>query len=249
MAGTLTAMERLHLTRRQLASRLPDGGAPGWTAYATAHGMPEFGANDIDADTARDLSDIATESDTGSVLFVERARMMLVVPPFPVEVADAWSEIHLGPLRELLSRERVVGAFLIRRGGFTMGVFRGAYLVDSKTDRRFVKNRHRKGGQSSRRFERIREKQVSELFAKACGEAREKFEPYEGEIEHVFFGGDRLTLQAFRKECSYFERFGERVRQRVLHVPGDPRRESLDGLPGEIWSSEAYVWDAVTGAE
>ena len=130
---------------------------------------------------------------------------------------------------------------LLRLGGFSVGFFRGTALVDSKTDQRFVKNRHRKGGQSQRRFDRIREKQVDELFGKACETARETLAQYEAEIEHLFFGGDRHTLQAFHKECSYFERFGARVMQRVLPVPGDPRRASLDAIPREVWSSEIYV--------
>ena len=72
-------------------------------------------------------------------------------------------------------------------------------------------------------------------------EAREKLEPYEQEIEYVFFGGDRHTLQDFRKECTFFERFGDRVMSRVLLVPGDPRRDSLDLAPREIWSSDVYT--------
>jgi hypothetical protein len=234
--------ERLHVARGKLKSHLPDDGAPGWTSYAPPGERIQM--QDVDREIADEIASLAAESDTGCVLFALAARTLLVVPPFPVEMADAWNEIHLGPLMEVLARPRTVGAFLLRRGGFTMGVFRDGYLVDSKTDRRFVKGRHRKGGQSSRRFERIREKQVSELFDKACGEAREKFEPYKDEIEHVFFGGDRLTLQAFRKECSYFDGFGDRLRARVLHIPGDPRKESLDAVPREIWSSEVYVWES-----
>ena len=73
---------------------------------------------------------------------------------------------------------------------------------------------------------------------------------YEDEIEHVFFGGDRLTLLAFRKECSYFERFGDRVMKRILPVQGDPRRASLDAMPVEIWSSDVYTFgrDSLDGA-
>ena len=75
-----------------------------------------------------------------------------------------YSELHTKPLVELLERKRCVGVFLLRLGGFSVGLLRDGYVVDSKTDRRFVKNRHRKGGQSQRRFERIREKQIHELF-------------------------------------------------------------------------------------
>ncbi|MBI5287620.1 MAG: hypothetical protein HY873_01470, partial [Chloroflexi bacterium] len=106
--------------------------------------------------------------------------------------------------------------------------------------RRFVKNRHRKGGQSQRRFDRIREKQVHELFGMACEDARATFTPYESEIEHLFLGGDRQALIAFRKQCDYFERYGPRLMSRPLHIPGDPRKASLAAVPREAWASTMY---------
>lgn len=236
----MTDITREHVARGKLLQELPDAGDRGWTSYRPPREAPSFGPFDVDAESADRVAEIAGASDTGSVLFARAGELTLVVPPFPVEEEIDYSELYARPLVELLERPRTVAALLLRRGGFSVGFFRAGAVTDSKTDQRFVKNRHRKGGQSQRRFDRIREKQVHELFAKACAEAREKLEPYEQEIEFVFFGGDRHTLQDFRKECSYFERFGDRVMSRVLLVAGDPRRESLDLAPREIWSSEVY---------
>jgi peptide subunit release factor 1 (eRF1) len=234
---------REHVARGKLLKACPEAGAPGWTSYRPPHEPPSFAELDVDAETAGRLDEIARDSDTGSVLFASADELTFIVPPFPIEAAVDYSELYARPLVELLQRPRTVAVLLVRRGGFSVGLFRGDAVADSKTGQRFVKNRHRKGGQSQRRFDRIREKQVHELFAKACAEAREKLESYEPEIEYVFFGGDRHTLQDFRKECTYFERFGDRVMSRVLLVAGDPRRESLDLAPREIWSSE--VWRAL----
>ncbi|MDP9238604.1 MAG: hypothetical protein M3P30_14620 [Chloroflexota bacterium] len=238
----MTNVEREHLSRRKLLARLPESGALGWTSYSPATISPRFGAlSQLDRDDADRLAEAGAESGTGSVLFAGDFGVMLVVPPFPVETEDSYSELYTRPLIEALERKRNVAALLLRLGGFTVGYFRGGVLVDSKTDQRFVKNRHRKGGQSQRRFDRIREKQVHELFGKACSEAREKLDEYQDEIEYVLFGGDRHTLIDFRKQCSYFEKYGPRLLERVLAVPGNPRRESLDDLPLEIWSSELYT--------
>jgi hypothetical protein len=234
---------REHVTKRQLLRRLPETGAPGWTSHATPGTMPAFDAARIPADAAAEIAEIAAESDTGSVLFVRDSDITLIVPPFPVEETDAYSEVYTRTLVDLVSRPHTVGVFLLRLGGFSTGVFRDGFLIDSKTGARFVKNRHRKGGQSQRRYDRIREKQVHLLFEKACQEAREKLEPLEEEIEYMLLGGDRLTLLAFRKECDYFERFGPRLMRRVLQVPGDPRKATLEAMPTEVWSSEVYVWD------
>jgi hypothetical protein len=223
-------------------ARLPEEGERGITSYRVAGEAVDAASLEVEHDAADELREISAESPTGSVLFASGGRAMLVTPPFAVAQSVDYSEVFARPLIELLERPRSYAVFLLRLGGFSVGFFRGEALIDSKTDQRFVKNRHRKGGQSQRRFERIREKQVDELFAKACETARERLEPYDAEIEHVFLGGDRGTIAAFRKECTYFERYGERVMARVLHVPGDPRRATLDAMPREVWSSDAWVF-------
>jgi hypothetical protein len=232
---------RTHVSKKKLMALLPDPGAPGWTSYATPGSVPLLSDAGLDPEAADRFAEIAEASDTGSVLFAHGTGAMLVVPPFPIEEADSYSELYPRPLVDLLERPRSVAVFLLRKGGFTTGFFRGGALVDSKTDRRFVKNRHRKGGQSQRRFDRIREKQVYELFEMACEDARETLEPYVEEIEWVLLGGDRHTLQDFRKQCRYFDRFGASMLNRTLLVTGDPRRASLEQAPHEIWSSEVYV--------
>ncbi len=234
-------IERLHLTRHQLLARLAEDGAPGATSYRPPGTAPPLAALALAPDDGDRLAEVALASETGSVLLAGAGEALLVLPPFPVEQPVDYSELYAAPLREALDRRRSVAVLLLRLGGFSVGFFRGDALVDSKTDQRFVKNRHRKGGQSQRRFDRIREKQTDELFGKACETSREKLTPYEAEIEHVFFGGDRHTLQAFHKQCSYFEHFGARVMRRVLPVAGDPRRASLEAMPREVWSSDVYV--------
>lgn len=222
-------------------ARLPDEGAAGPTWYRTPGVAAPVEAPGLDAEDADRLAECAARSETGSVLFVRASGAMLVLPPFAVERDAAFDALAPAGLVELLERPRAYAALLLRKGGMTVGFFRNEALVDSKTDRRFVKNRHRKGGQSQRRFDRIREKQVHELFGLTCETAMKTLAPYESEVQHVFFGGDRQTLLAFRKECAYFERFGDRVARRILPVAGDPRKASLDAVPREVWSSEVYL--------
>jgi hypothetical protein len=236
---------RRHLARRALLAALPQHGAPGRTSYRTAGLAPPFDDAVFDDETRNAARRAASASPTGTVLFVSATSVVLASPPFAVEGNADAPFVDTAQLVELLDRKRVCAVFLLRLGGFSVGFFRGDALVDSKTDQRFVKNRNRKGGQSQRRFERIREKQIDELFAKACETARDRLTPYEREIQHVFLGGDRHTLQAFRKQCAFFDSFGGRLMSRVLPVHGDPRKAVLEAMPREIWSSD--VWTYETG--
>lgn len=236
------SVTRERWTRRQVEARLPADGSAGATAYVVAGAaLPEALLAGIDGDDADRLREAASASDTGAVLFVTDGCATLIVPPFPVEAPAVRDGIDTAPLRGLLARPRAIGVFLLRLGGYSCGFFRGDALIDSKTGRRFVKNRHRKGGQSQRRFDRIREKQTHEHFGDACETAKRVLAPYDAEIERVFLGGDRHTLQAFRKECDAFDRYGERLAERVLAVPGDPRRDLLAAMPREVWSCDVWV--------
>lgn len=229
------------MSRQKLIANLAPLGTTGTTHYADPNTAPALDAPWLDAESRDQLIAAAEESSTGSVLFAADDAVTLVLPPFPIERLHTATEIDTAPLIALLERPRAYAAFLLRRGGYSTGFFRGDFLVASKTGSRFVKNRHRAGGQSQGRYDRIRDKQIHELLEKACEDARATLTPYEKEIEHVFFGGDRLLLIEFGKQCNYFHRFGEKIAQRTLPLTGDPRRATLDTIPRVVWSSTVYT--------
>jgi peptide subunit release factor 1 (eRF1) len=94
---------------------------------------------------------------TGAIAFLGERANLVVSPPFPPPAAPLTRGYITRPLRDLLTAPRTLGVILIRLGGYSVGVYRDGRFVDTKTGGRFVKNRQRKGGQSQRRFERIRE--------------------------------------------------------------------------------------------
>lgn len=230
--GVTAIRSRVH--RDRLTRRLPPSGR-------SAFVPPGSGLPDIPT-FADDAGAVIAASDTGAAVFLADGAVLVVVPPFPIERGQSFDAIEPAPLVELLARPRTVGVFLLRLGGYSVGFFRGESLIDSKTGNRFVKNRHRKGGQSQRRFERIREKQVDELFDDACSTAARVLAPHDAEIEHVFLGGTKQTVAAFRKQCDFFDRYGGRLRARILAVTSDPRHASLEAIPREIWSCDVFTF-------
>ena len=175
-------------------------------------------------------------SETGAVVLWSEPLKLLVIPPFPMSRDSQAHGLDTGPLRQLMDQEYTLGVVLLRLGRYSVGVFREDRLLTSKTDTRYVKGRHRAGGTSQRRFERIREKQIHELFVKACEVVAEQFGPYEREMDYVFLGGERHTLTDFLKECDYLRRMKPLTLKRVLHV-GEPKHRELERMPREIWKS------------
>ncbi len=246
---------REQLTRRRLEALLADlEASPGdWlTVYLPRRqaGQPPAARPSPDDNLApgqaawlEEIDALAGEldSETGAVFFWSDARRLVVLPPFPLRDAGCRAGCDTSPLRALLSEPRTVGVVLLRLGRYAVGLFEGERLIDSKSGHRFVKGRHKAGGQSATRFVRIREKQIREMFDKACEAVQAHFGPVERELDYVFLGGDRHTLGAFLKRCPYLRRLEDRTMKRLLPVarpgqdspggdaPGDPQEPGAVG--------------------
>lgn len=190
------------------------------------------------------LSDASGRLRDGLFLFWSPGRAYAVRPPLPPPTfrrLDGW---QAAPLLDVLGRQYLLGVLLLRRGGYAVGVFQADALLASKSGTRFVKNRHKKGGQSQRRFDRIREKQVQQLFDKVCDVLRQHLQPYEDRLDALFLGGDRQTVQAWLKQCPLPPRLRVSLQPRFLNTP-EPRHDTLTLAYDSIWRSD---WIELRGA-
>ena len=223
----------------------------GITIYARAGQLQEClhaprGRNGGGLEELMQLAPRAEKSETGAVVFWSdgfalegsspKGSRLIILPPFPVERDELLEGWDVSQLRTLLAREYVLGVVLLRLGRFAVGVFRGEALVSSKTDTRYVKGKHSAGGRSQKRFQRIREKQVQEIFDKTCSVVREHFTPFEDQLDYIFLGGERFTLQGFLKRCDYLQRLTPKILSRVLNVR-EPKHQALQGVIETIWES------------
>ena len=173
---------------------------------------------------------------TGAAVFGSAQWQMVVLPPFAISSRDAVTGWDSGHLMSILQRERDIGVVLLRLGRFAVGVFRGAKLIASKTDTRYVKGKHKAGGTSQLRFQRIRENQARALFDKTCEVARQVFGPYDNSLRHLALGGERHTLLGLRERCPYLARFDDGLLPRTLEARV-PNFEALRGCGPRLYES------------
>ena len=198
------------------------------------HLLPEAGVERLAVAEALEESG---SGDTGTAVFVTANRIVAIRPPIPLDTDIRAAGTHTDGLRRLLNSEPVIGVVLLRLGRYAVGVLRGETLIATKTDSRYMKNRHRAGGQSQRRFERSRERLIRELYDKTSEVARSIFTPYLGEIDYVLLGGERGTLNGFVKRCSLMQReLGSKTLARRLSV-AQPNQKALKGISREVWKS------------
>lgn len=190
----------------------------------------------------RRAMDAVGQTDTGLALFLGERRAIAVCPPFPLRADALRDGMDAAPLRRLLRAEFVVGVVLLRLGRYAVGVARGKRLLASKTSARYVKNRHRAGGQSQRRFERSRERLVRELYDKTCETAQTLFAPFE--IDYIMLGGESGTLAGFAQRCGYIRQFGGKALARRLAVE-QPNQKALNNIAFEVYKSRVYLFQSV----
>ena len=186
----------------------------------------------------------ALNSPNGLVLVNCPSKQVAFGAPFAIEIDDddrMADGPYFAPFVESLTRRRTIAFVLLRLGAFAVGVAKDEKLVSSKTGTRYVKGRHRKGGQSQRRFERNREVWIARLYDKLCKTARDRIGPFERDLDAVAIGGDGHVLEGFTKHCKFAD--GLRARLPNIEVGVDrPGLKSLEQAVINAWG--CHVWEA-----
>ncbi len=252
MSSTIEAKDPVHevrLGRVGLQSLLreleTDGGNDGVSAYMVPGGFQsthEALAQRLKTSTdhLELLSSRVQRSSTGAALFWSEEKRLAILPAFPLDRQLLLNGWDTSPLREMMGKDYLLGLVLLRLGRFAVGVFQGQELVASKTDTRYVKGKHSAGGQSQKRFERIREKQAQELFKKTCSVVEERFAPYDRQMDYIFLGGEQFTLNGFLQRCSYLQGRSSKIVGRRLNVR-TPKHNTLQGALDLAWESRVLM--------
>ena len=181
------------------------------------------------------------ESETGAVIFKGDQNALVILPPFPITEVSIHTDVHILPVMSLLEAQLVVGVIFLRLGRYAVGVFGGDALLASKTGTRHVKNRHRQGGSSQRRFERSRERLIREFYDKACVVAGDVLSPFRDSIDYLMFGGEKHTLNGFGKRCRLVRELEKKTLNRRLPV-GRPGQKALESATKEMWVGKVLVF-------
>ena len=130
----------------------------------------------------------------------ERIETYVIVPPEPIRVylyrCDA--KFHTEYLQEMLREKETYGILLIDSSGSTLATLQGRRLEIIRELTSGVPGKTRAGGQSARRYERLREMRLQEYFTRVGVHANEIFLPIEN-LKGLILGGPGPTKYDFEK--------------------------------------------------
>ena len=229
---------------RLLGAMTPEPGEPASSFYLKAGALTGFLTTKRQEDhgwrerLAR-LDSNVLDSETGLAGFRKGSEAVVILPPFPLVQDHLSADWDVGPLLSLLETEYLSGVVLLRLGRYAVAVYQGEKLLSSKTDTRYVKGRHAAGGTSQKRFQRIREGQIRRIYDKTCLVVKAQFSPHLDQLEFVFLGGDRFTLNGLIKVCPLLERLKPITLSRRLNIR-DPKHDTLAGVGPMLRQSRVY---------
>lgn len=147
-----------------------------------AHGMAIFCGN------------VAWREDVADI------QLYWIEPPEPITVRmyRCDQEFMLDPLREMLQVKETIGLLALDRREATLATLRGKHVEIVRRLTSGVPGKHGKGGQSARRFERLREIAVHEYMKRVAESSNEVFSQVP-DLRTIIVGGPGATKEEFLK--------------------------------------------------
>ena len=138
----------------------------------------------------------AIDSGGGQTEMITR---VLEDPPEPIQSFryHCDSAFLTEPLEEMLQDKGLFGLVVLDRREANVGWLRGKRIEPVKSTTSLVPGKQRKGGQSQRRFERLRIEAIDKFYQEVAEMANELFVPRRHELEGVLVGGPSPTKEEF----------------------------------------------------
>lgn len=116
----------------------------------------------------------------------------------------------LWPLQEMLETDEIYGLLIIEANESSIGVLDGRHVRLLETLHSGVPGKHKTGGQSAQRFERVRDSELKTFF-KRTAEHLKKFFWDEKKLKGIFIGGNFPTNEDFLRQSQLVTQLKNKV--------------------------------------
>ena len=138
---------------------------------------------------------------TGRGIGTEKIELYSVIPPKAVQVNFYRTDEHFWTdhLKNMLNDDKIIGILALDTQEAGLGILTGDRweIIDRMTSG--VAGKHRQGGQSARRFERLRENELNEYYHRVADHAKRVFID-QFSVKGIIVGGPGPTKENFIKE-------------------------------------------------
>ena len=176
------------------------------------------------------LNRYPTPGDFGLALFVghvivgnNKTRLMNIVVDDPPESLQSYryrcdSTFELTQLQEMLIDRTSYGLFVIDRGECAYGIATGSRIHCQEEMQSNIMGKHRQGGQSAQRFERLIEEAAHKFFKKSTELACDYWLQHLENIQGIIIGGPGATKDYVVKHGYFHHEVAKKIREPYFDV-------------------------------
>jgi peptide chain release factor subunit 1 len=168
-------------------------------------------------------------------------RLFTLKPPKELKTKLYWcdSEFHLAPLEEMIAPTDIFGILAIDKKEATIAMLVGKKYEVLGHFSSGVSGKHRAGGQSAARFERLHEEAVQEFYKRIAEKTNEIFLPQEGKLKGLLIAGPGITKNYFLNQ----ELLDHRLKGKVIGTI-DTSYTDESGIREAVNKSDEILKDA-----
>lgn len=183
---------------------------------------------------------------TGKGIGTEKIEIYTIIPPKPVQISLYRCDDHfwIDHIKDMLKDDKVIGIISIDTQETGLGILTGERWQTIETLTSGVAGKHRQGGQSARRFERLRDNELNEYYHRVADYSQKIFID-EYPVKGLVIGGPGPTKDTFIRE----EYLDYRLQNNIISIldtsytGGEGIREIIDkvneqGIMSEFRSME-----------
>jgi peptide chain release factor subunit 1 len=138
---------------------------------------------------------------TGKGFGTEKIELYSVIPPKPIQINLYRCDDHfwIDHLKDMMKDDKVIGILALDTQEAGLGILTGDRweVIDTLTSG--VAGKHRQGGQSARRFERLRDNELNEFYHRVADHAQKVFVD-QFKVRGIIIGGPGPTKDNFLRE-------------------------------------------------
>jgi len=171
------------------------------------------------------------------IVIASKENSLFIGLPFP------FNELKPRSCKEIiniLNNEITVGVLFFELGSWVSGIIKYKEVLLSKRGSRYVKGKHKAGGQSQRRFERNREKWIEELNKKVYKDVKKYILPEQNNLDYFILLGEEKSLNEFVKSSNVEKAFGEKIIYRKSSLKNFNSKTIIKSS-SNLWSSKIYL--------
>ena len=145
----------------------------------------------------------------------EKNELYIIHPPDKVKTFryHCASEFLLWPLEEMLQPKETFGLIVVGRKESAVGYIRGNHVAVVREFTSGIHGKHRAGGQSQKRYERLIEEGEKRFYRRISEEMNKIFLPIE-DLSGIFIGGPGPSKEKFVND----ESLDYRLREKIIDV-------------------------------